>query len=232
MKTDTFLVDCPQCRGKVAAKLEGIVTKIVRPGDEDGPSGDRLYVGACPRCGTPLAGESHQVGWEGQGTEWDQWSDVVRIYPKPARTFSSYRIPRVLTDSLVEANKCLQAGAHTAACVMFGRALEALCRDILEPGDSAPSSTGAIPVPKKKIMLAQGIRRLKDGNFIDERLYDWSQQLHAFRNEAAHPGEASISREDAEDLQTFVYAIVEFIYDLADRYQEFKTRLEARTKSK
>jgi hypothetical protein len=115
---------------------------------------------------------------------------------------------------------------------MFGRALEALCRDILEPGDSAPSSTGAIPVPKKKIMLAQGIRRLKDGNFIDERLYDWSQQLHAFRNEAAHPGEASISREDAEDLQTFVYAIVEFIYDLADRYQEFKTRLEARTKSK
>ncbi len=81
-------------------------------------------------------------------------------------------------------------------------------------------------------MLGEGIRRLKEGNFIDERLYDWSQQLHAFRNEAAHPGENSISREDAEDLQTFAYAIVEFIYDLADRYQEFKSRLELREKSK
>ena len=231
MKVDTFIIDCPWCKAKVAAKVVGVVTKIVRPGVEDGPSGDQLFVGACPRCGTPLAGESHQVSWEGQDWKGDVWSDVVRVYPKPARTFSSYRIPRVLADSLVEADKCLQAGAHTAACAMLGRALEALCRDILEPKTSAPIPTGSIPVPKKKIMLAEGIRRLKDGNFIDERLFDWSQQLHAFRNEAAHPGEASISRQDAEDLQTFVYAIVEFIYDLADRYDEFKARLEARTNS-
>lgn len=31
-------------------------------------------------------------------------------------------------------------------------------------------------------MLAEGIRKLKEGNHIDERLFDWSQQLHAFRN--------------------------------------------------
>jgi len=233
MKVDTFIVDCPWCKAKVAAKLEGVVTKIVRPGDEDGPSGDRLYVGACPRCGTPLAGESHQVGWEGQGAEWDQWSDVVRVYPKPARTFSSYRIPRTVTDSLAEADKCLQAGAHTAAAAMFGRALEALCMNVLEPGTSAPRQPGEAPPPKKKkIMLAEGIQRLRDGKFIDERLYDWSQQLRVFRNLAAHPGEVSISRQDAEDLQTFVNAIVEFIYDLPDRYDEFKTRQAVRTSSK
>ena len=78
-------------------------------------------------------------------------------------------------------------------------------------------------------MLGKGIQQLKDRNFIDERLYDWSQQLKVFRNEAAHPGEVSISRQDADDLQTFVYAIVEFIYDLADRYEEFKARQDART---
>lgn len=232
MKLDTFIVECPSCRAKVAAKLEGVATKIVHPGDEGGPYGDRLYVGTCPRCGTPLAGESHQVGWQGQDGDWDEWSDVVRVYPKPARAFSSYRIPRVLTDSLVEADRCLQTGAHTAACVMFGRALEALCRDILEPGSSSPTPAGMMPVPKKNIMLAEGIRLLKEGNFIDQRLYNWSQQLHAFRNMAAHPGAVSISRQDAEDLQTFVYAIVEFIYDLADRYSEFKDRLEVSRKSK
>ncbi len=81
-------------------------------------------------------------------------------------------------------------------------------------------------------MLAEGIRRMKDRNVIDERLYDWSQQLHAFRNLAAHPEDVSISREDAEDLQTFVYAIIEYIYDLTDRYNEFKARIDGRKKRK
>jgi len=31
-------------------------------------------------------------------------------------------------------------------------------------------------------------------------------------------------------LQAFVYAIVEYIYDLTDRYEEFKARLEKRSK--
>ena len=89
-----------------------------------------------------------------------------------------------------------------------------------------------IAAPKKKIMLAAGIEQLKEKNLIDERLYDWSQQLHAFRNLAAHPEEISISREDAADLQAFVYAITEYIYDLTDRYEEFKARDEKRAKRK
>jgi len=87
-------------------------------------------------------------------------------------------------------------------------------------------------VSKKRIMLAAGIKQLKEKNIIDERLYDWSQQLHAFRNLAAHPEEISISREDTEDLQAFVYAITEYIYDLTDRYEDFKERAEKRAKRK
>jgi hypothetical protein len=64
-------------------------------------------------------------------------------------------------------------------------------------------------------------------------LFEGSQHLHAFRNLAAHAqDEVAISREDAEDLQTFVYAIVEYIYDLTDRYEEFKARISACQKSK
>jgi hypothetical protein len=109
------------------------------------------------------------------------------------------------------------------ACVMFGRALEAVCRDYLDP---KPSTPPAGP-PKKKVMLAEGIKMLNDKGIIDERLYDWSQQLHAFRNLAAHPDESStsISRQDAEGLQSFVFAIIEYVYDLTDRYEEFKARL-------
>ena len=77
-------------------------------------------------------------------------------------------------------------------------------------------------------MLAEGIRRLKDKGIIDDRLYDWSQQLHAFRNSASHPEDVSISREDAEDLRSFAYAIIEYVYDLTDRYEEFKARVAKR----
>ena len=74
-------------------------------------------------------------------------------------------------------------------------------------------------------MLGEGIQKLKEGKHIDDRLFDWSQQLRAFRNIAAHPEDEVISRQDAEDLQAFVYAIIEYIYDLTDRYEEFKARL-------
>lgn len=114
---------------------------------------------------------------------------------------------------------------------MLGRALEAVCRDMLvEPKPEEPSSDNT--PTKKSIMLGEGIQMLKEKGIIDDRLFDWSQQLHAFRNIAAHPEDVSISREDTEDLQTFVYAIIEYIYDLADRYSEFKERAERKAKKK
>ncbi|MFA6266792.1 MAG: DUF4145 domain-containing protein [Pseudolabrys sp.] len=220
----TFIVDCPQCKAKVAAIEEGRAER--RFLDEDnGPHCTRLHIGKCPRCSTLLAGEAQQIRFENFDAEYDEFSEVVRIYPKPPKTFSSYRIPKVATESLLEAERCLQAGAHIAACAMLGRALEALCRDILKV--ETPEKTTVRNT--KPIMLAAGIKRLKEKNIIDERLYNWSQELHAFRNLAAHPDEESaISRDDAEDLQALVYAITEYVYDLTDRYAEFKERIEYR----
>jgi hypothetical protein len=239
MSEKTFIVDCPYCKAKVAANVSGVAENSGRDYDYNEPYADRLYVGKCPRCETLLAGESHQTGFGGWNAEFDEWSDVVRLYPKPPKTFYSYRIPQVVTNSLAEGDRSYQAGAYSAACVMFGRALEAICRDLLQPSppargrvSSGQPSINAETAPKKKIMLAQGICKLKEGKFIDERLYDWSQQLKAFRDIAAHPDDMSISSRDAEDLQTFVHAIVEYIYDLTDRYEQFKNRLEREKKKK
>ena len=231
----TFIVDCPWCKAKVAASESGRAEKSGYDDDVGEPWATKVLVGTCPRCSSILVGETNQIGFEGIDSDEDRWSDVVRIFPKPPKVFSSYRIPRVVKDSLNEADRSMQAGANIAACVMLGRALEALCRDIL---DSVPATTTATTAPaapaktKKKIMLGEGIKKLRDKKIIDDRLYDWSQQLQAFRNLAAHPEDISISRHDAEDLQTFVNAIVEYVYDLADRYEEFKSRVDARAKRK
>jgi hypothetical protein len=236
MSDKTFIIDCPACKAKVAAELCGVAEHRGNDYDTNEPFADRLYVGKCPRCNTLLSGKSSQMNFVEWGAEFDEWTDVVRVFPLPMRTFNSYRIPKVLTMSLAEADRCLQSCAPSAACVMLGRALEAMCRDILQQKSTNPVRKGtqqsqakAIS-PAKKIMLGKGIKELKDRNVIDQRLYDWSQQLQAFRNVAAHPDEIEISREDAEDLQSFVYAIVEYVYDLADRYEEFKERLARRNK--
>ncbi len=229
----TFIVDCHNCKAKVAAVEEGRAERSGWADEIDEPYGERYLVGHCPSCFSLLVGESIQVDFEGYDAYEDGWADVVRIYPKPAKSFSSIRVPVLVRESLAEAERALQVNANIAACVMLGRALEALCRDVLKEdsaGDSLETSTSGAKA--KKISLGTGIRKMHEMKVIDGKLFDWSQQLQAFRNLAAHPDTINISREDAADLQTFAYAIVEYVYDLSDRYNEFKTRLEQRIKRK
>lgn len=228
----TFIVDCPVCKAKVAAQEHG---RISRPGGVDNRTGDEHYgvtvaLGKCPKCRSIVVGESQQVGIGGYDSEEDEWGDAVRVYPDPPKAFRSSRIPKIVSDSISEGMKSLQASANVAACVMFGRALEAICRDLLEEKPKeVPGITAA--KPPRPIMLGVGILKLKEKGLIDQRLLDWSQELHAFRNIAAHPTDVTISREEADDLRSFVFAIVEYIYDLTDRYNEFKDR-QAKKKAK
>ncbi len=229
IKQSTFVIDCPYCKAKVAALEHGRGSKSGVIEEIGEPFAEIIVVGECPNCETMLAGESHQVGFEGYDSHEDRWTDFVRIYPKPPKVFSSYRIPRVVKSSITEAERSLQANANIAACVMLGRAMEAVCRDILQKKSTSKTKSSSSK-KIKPIMLGQGIKKMKEKGIIDERLYNWSQQLHAFRNLAAHPEDITISRADAEDLQIFVYAIIEYIYDLTDRYEEFKERLERKSK--
>ncbi len=231
-QNSTFVVDCPWCKSKVAVAETGRAESAGIDLEDGVPYGLRVMVGKCGSCKSILVGESRQLDFRDYDSDQDRWSDVVRVYPSPPKTFSSSRIPRLVTDSLSEAGRSLQGGAHVAACVMLGRALEALCRDVLEEPPDESVHSGPSSAPKRKLMLGAGIKRLKDKKIIDDRLYEWSQQLQAFRNLAAHPEDIIISRTDAEDLQSFVNAIVEYVYDLADRYDEFKNRVDRRSKLK
>jgi hypothetical protein len=132
MATKTFIVDCPYCKAKVAAEESGCAEDRGFEDPPGEPYGLRLHVGNCPRCETPIAAQSRQTSFKDwEGDDEDVWSDPVRVHPKPPKTFSSFRIPSTLTKSLLEADIALQGNASLAACVMFGRALEALCRDVL-----------------------------------------------------------------------------------------------------
>jgi hypothetical protein len=178
MDQQTFIIDCPFCKAKVAAIEKGSVSTTYI-GDDGYPEGIKLVIGSCPGCRSLFVGKTEQVDFAGLNADRDRWSNVaVRIYPKPPKTFLSNRIPQSATESLSEADRSLQANANIAAVAMLGRALEAVCRDILDPKPSThPTGT---QTSQKKIMLGEGIRMLKDKEIIDGRLYDWSQQLREF----------------------------------------------------
>ena len=147
MTDATFIVDCPRCRAKVAAVERGRAEKIGVDDESGEPWGERVLVGTCPRCSEILVGQSTQIEFEGYSADEDGWSDVARVFPKPSKALSSYRIPRIVKDSLIDAERSLQANANIAACVMFGRALEAMCQDVLE-GVKEPSLLDAPEAPK------------------------------------------------------------------------------------
>lgn len=212
----TFIIDCPTCKAMVAADQRCCAEHF---DNEFEPWAQRVYTGQCPSCRTILVGASEQLYFAQYNAYEDEWSAIVRVFPKPPKSFYSSRIPKVVKDSLGEADRSLQVGANIAGCIMLGRALEAVSRDVVQKNET--SGQGEKP---RRVMLDAGLKKLLELKVIDQRLYEWSQQLRAFRNLAAHPEDVSISRQDADDLQTFVYALIEFVYDLADRYDEFMER--------
>ncbi|MGV8947773.1 MAG: DUF4145 domain-containing protein [Candidatus Paracaedibacter sp.] len=222
-KKYNFIIDCNVCNAKVAAIGKGRAEHSYYVEGPDEPEVLRIDLGQCPQCDTLLVGKSKQIDFAGYNADEDAWSNIIRVYPKPQKTFVSTRIPKIVTSSLLEAEKAIQYDAKIAACVMLGRTLEAICRNVIEER-SQMHSNEVENKNKGQISLHNGINVLRKMKIIDERLYEWSLHLKAFRNLAAHAEDIKLSRFDVQDLLIFVYAIIEYIYDFSELYEEFMSR--------
>ena len=200
-----MIIECHRCKARVDADVEGMVEE---PDEFFG--GTRTYLYKCPSCNAPLVGVSDEVIADGKD---GKWSEPVRVYPEPRRVLSS-SVPKLVRESIEEAEKCMQIGAFIGAVAMVGRALEAVCRHF-----SADS-----------VMLGKGVKDLRDKGLIDNRLYEWSEQLHLHRNIASHATEHKITGRDAADLLTFTYAIVDYLFELTEKFNAFRKRKEAEAK--
>ncbi|MDD4977484.1 MAG: DUF4145 domain-containing protein [Gallionella sp.] len=165
----------------------------------------------CPACHTALIAELYEDLDEGKST----WSQPVRVYPKPKRLLGA-DIPPIVKNSIDEAERCMQAGAYLAATAMCGRALEAICRYF----------------KTKDNYLGGGLKELRDTGVIDAKLYQWGEELRDQRNNAAHATDTEISHQDANDVVTFTYAIIDYVFLLAQKFERFQVRKLERSKSK
>lgn len=198
-----MIIQCYYCKASVDAEVIDFVEY------EEAFWQERVYLLRCPVCKFALVGLNTDMHTEKGVT----WSQLIRVFPKPARaaSLSEYDgIPKVVIDSLKEAEKCNQVGAYLAAASMAGRAVEGVCRHF---------ST-------KNSYLGNGLKELKERGIIDARLFEWGEALRDERNKASHAEDATFTSQDADDILSFTYAIVDYVFLLTKKFENYKKRKE------
>ena len=198
-----MIIECPYCESKVDGEVKG-EHESYNPREDPYPF--KAVLLKCPICNNAILGGTEK---EQTGPDTFEWSGLTRLWPQQD-SHIAWEIPAIARNSLIEAGLCFKAKAYGACAVMSGRTLEGVCRH---------HST------KSKI-LAQGLKELKDNGVIDDRLYQWGEELRKHRNISAHATEESIKKDDAKDLIDFAQAFCDYVFVLNARFNRFMERKE------
>ncbi len=198
-----MIIECSNCEAKVDAKF---IAEYVILSKDDYSDPYKVCLLSCPSCKSAILGGCNEIQIGPDELGWDDQPE--RLWPDPVRFYSPSISPLVL-KSIEEAQRCYQAKAYSAAAVMCGRALEAICKE----------KTG------EKTLYA-GLKKLKEKNEIDERLFEWGDVLRKERNIGAHASNEITSKQDARDILDFAISICEYIYVLSEKYKDFLKRKE------
>jgi len=197
-----MIIECPHCEAKVDGEVKGEHEEPFDPREDPYPS--KVVLLKCPVCCCAILGATDKIQTD---SETYQWMDLVRLWPQQD-SYIAQEIPAIARNSLIEAGLCFKAKAYSACAVMSGRALEGICRH-----QSTESE-----------MLAGGLKELKDREIIDNRLYQWGEELRKHRNIGAHATEENITRNDAKNLIEFAQAICDYVYVLNAKFNRFMRR--------
>ncbi|MBC2726108.1 DUF4145 domain-containing protein [Desulfosporosinus sp.] len=193
---------CTYCKEHRIFKV--IKEHIVGPNDDHPPF--EFTFAYCEHCESPSLFIREDFG---AGFDWD---DYYRIYPQNERNLM-FEVPDMVKQSYDDAVSCVNAKIWTAAVVMVGRALEAVCKD-------------AFPDSKN---IYHGLKQMKDNGLISEELLEWSNELRVLRNMGAHATTGKITAEDANEALDFLQAILEIFYHLRPKFERMKERRSSET---
>lgn len=106
-----------------------------------------------------------------------------QVFPRPGTSPSDSNIPNSIRGDLDEAKMCFVAGCFRAAAVMARRCVQNACIE-----KKATAST----------LVAQ-INELRSSGTITVEIAEWATVVRWIGNDAAHPGDQVVSKEEAED---------------------------------
>jgi hypothetical protein len=194
---------CPECGKPATANVKGKAVWSGRNLDgEPVNSPCEWALVQCSNCALPSVQLREDYG-RGFGDD-----DPVVVYPAPPRLYRS--VPVELRREWEEARICFEAKAYAACVVMVRRTLEGTAKD-----------QGVLTRN-----LASSLKKLREKKLIDGMLAEWADALRFAGNQGAHFTGEEVSREMAEDALAFAEALLDHLYVLRQRFEEFKSRLE------
>lgn len=196
----THHVYCPTCQVHRNCKVAGAADDF---NPENGPP-SRVSLVQCQTCTGQVVLVQEDYG--------NGWDSPYRVWPAQHRPLS-VSVPAALRAEHEEARKCLDAQAYTAAVVMVRRTLEGVCQ---EKG-------------VRERVLAKSLQKMEEQGFLDPRLRQWAEELRGLGNEGAHFTGKSVLRQDAIDAVAFSEALLDYMYVLTAKFDEFRKRRERST---
>lgn len=157
----------------------------------------------CHRCFQPTLQAREDFG---MGGGFGDDEHPATVYPAPH--YLGGDVPAGLRREWEEARTCFEAKAYAACVVMVRRTLEGTCA---EQGITGTN-------------LNKALEQLAQDGSIDQTLADWAHVLRRVGNKGAHYTGETVPREDAEDALSFAEALLDHIYVLRRRFEEFRAR--------
>jgi hypothetical protein len=194
-----MLVECSECGAVVNAEEIAIHEYDFPPELEFFKK--RVTFLNCPKCKSPLLASQDE-------SDSDGWGEPLRIYPPSDRDLH-HSVPKPIQEAFSEAHVCFRAKAFTAAAIMCRKTLEGIC------SENGVRSSGT---------LAAQLKKLKDDGIIENRLFEWAEELRTIGNEAAHGVEFVVSKADARDTLEFTEALIEYVFTYRHKFDQFKKR--------
>ena len=139
-------------------------------------------------------------------------NQIITISPNPLPKSVDQRIPEDIADDFREALLCLSVGANRGASVLARRAVQSICKN-----------KGAT-----KRDLKDQVDELFTKNIITEDLKNWAHEVRYVGNDAAHPNDTAVSKEDAEEILDLLDSLCEVLYIAPAKAANRKAIREAR----
>ena len=158
----------------------------------------------CNRCSEPFVVMRHT---DGPPRVEADWGPADQLYPSVDEPLPS-TVPAEIADAYREAKACFRGKSYQATAVMCRRAMDLICHHLGE----------------KKGTLEEKLLVLKKQGDLEERTFNWANEvLRPTGNQGAH-GWVPVSREDAQDAVEFTRAIIEYLFMFVLAFDRFQAR--------
>jgi hypothetical protein len=157
-------------------------------------------IGECPSCKNCVLIQAYKDNRNGELV-------ASNISPTPIPSPADERIPEKIRGALNEAKICFSVNAFMACATMCRRTIQCACID-----------QGA-----EKDKLYDQIDELFSKGIITKQIKDWAHSIRLVGNDAAHPTNLEVSKEDSKDILDLAEQLMNILYvmpSIASKHQE------------